>query len=531
MKIAIIGAGASGLTAVKCCLDEGLEPVCYERTEEIGGLWNYKEEIRPGQASVMKSTVINTSKEIMCYSDFPIPAEYPIFMHNRYVLRYFYLYAKQFGLLKYIKLQHEILSVKKHADFVNTGQWDLKVQDKVTGKTEDLVYDAVLICTGHHADIHRPTFPGLDRFKGKVIHTHDYKNAMGYEDKRIVIVGIGNSGGDAAVELSRVASQVYLSTRRGTWILNRVAEHGLPLDMLTINRLFTFLKRLFPGFANSILERQLNRKFDHELYALKPDHHVFAQHPMVNDDLPNRIICGSVIVKPNISEFTETGVRFDDGTFEDNIDVVFLATGYIFGFPFLDKNVIEVKSNEVDLFKYAFPPDLEKPTLAVIGFIQPVGAIMPISELQCRLATRVFKGEACLPSRSEMWRDIQEKRDEMSKSYVKSQRHTIQVEFIPFLDELAKLTGCLPNFKKLFLRDPVLTLKCIFGPCTPYQYRLEGPGTWKGARKAIMTQWDRTLAPLKTRPTGHKEPKSQKGFVVFFVCVVALFVLFLSMFI
>ena len=57
MKVAIIGAGASGLTAIKCCLDEGLEPVCYERTDEIGGLWNYKDEVRPGQASVMKSTV------------------------------------------------------------------------------------------------------------------------------------------------------------------------------------------------------------------------------------------------------------------------------------------------------------------------------------------------------------------------------------------------------------------------------------------------------------------------------------------
>ncbi|XP_053381050.1 flavin-containing monooxygenase 5-like isoform X2 [Mercenaria mercenaria] len=467
----------------------------------------------------------------MCYSDFSIPTEFPIFMHNKLVLQYFHLYAKQFGLMKHIRFQHEILSVRKHANFADTGQWDLSVRNKVTGMTEDLVYDAVLVCTGHHAEVHKPTFPGLDRFKGKVIHSHDFKSTAGYEDKRIVIVGIGNSGGDAAVELSRVASQVYLSTRRGTWILNRVADHGLPVDMLNINRFLNSIVGRFPSLVSSYAESQLNKKFDHELYSLKPNHRVFSQHPMVNDDLPNRIICWSVVVKPNVTEFTESGVKFDDGTFEDNIDVVFLATGYVFGFPFLDKNVVEVKNNEIELFKYAFPPNLEKPTLAVIGFIQPIGAIMPICELQCRLATRLFKGDVQLPPQSEMWRDIKDKKEKMSRVYVKSQRHTIQVDFIPFLDELAKLNGCMPNFKKMFFRDPVLTLKCIFGPCTPYQYRLEGPGAWKGARKAILTQWDRTLAPLKTRSMKLEVKRSQKGFVVFFMCVVAIFIIFLSMFI
>jgi dimethylaniline monooxygenase (N-oxide forming) len=161
--------------------------------------------------------------------------------------------------------------------------------------------------------------------------------------------------------------------------------------MLGLSRFLSKIQSTFPNFANSMGENQLNKKFDHELYSLKPNHRVFSQHPMVNDDLPNRIVCGAVKVKPNVLEFTETGVKFDDGTFEDDIDVVLLATGYIFGFPFLDSSVIEVKNNEVDLYKYAFPPDLEKQTLATIGFFQPIGAIMPICELQCRLATRVFK--------------------------------------------------------------------------------------------------------------------------------------------
>ena len=185
--------------------------------------------------------------------------------------------------------------------------------------------------------------------------------------------------------------QTFLSTRRGTWIYNRVADKGMPIDMSEINRFNTILAQLMPNVANDVIEKKINQKFDHAAYSLKPKHRVFSQHPMVNDDLPNRIISGRVIIKSNVTEFTETGVRFDDGTLEDNIDTVIFATGYLFGFPFLDKSVIDVKNNQVDLFKYMFPPDQVRHTLAVVGCIQPIGALMPISELQCRLATRVFK--------------------------------------------------------------------------------------------------------------------------------------------
>ena len=98
-RVLIIGAGASGLPAIKCCLDEGLEPYCVERTHDIGGLWNYRENVADDEACVMKSTIINTSKEMMCYSDFPIPREYPNFMHNLMFLKYLRLYADEFKLL------------------------------------------------------------------------------------------------------------------------------------------------------------------------------------------------------------------------------------------------------------------------------------------------------------------------------------------------------------------------------------------------------------------------------------------------
>jgi dimethylaniline monooxygenase (N-oxide forming) len=107
-SVAVIGSGCCGLTAIKCCLDEGLEPVCFERGNYISGLWHYTEDVEEGQACVMKSTVINTSKEMMCYSDFPIPADFPIYMHNQQVDRYFHMYADKFGLRKYINFNTEV---------------------------------------------------------------------------------------------------------------------------------------------------------------------------------------------------------------------------------------------------------------------------------------------------------------------------------------------------------------------------------------------------------------------------------------
>ena len=104
----------------------------------------------------------------------------------------------------------QAVNVTQSEDFDKTGRWDVTVRHTVSGQVATHTYDAVLVCTGHHADINKPTFPGMDQFKGKVIHSHDYKDFHGYEGKRVVVVGIGNSGVDIAVELSRVSSQVHV---------------------------------------------------------------------------------------------------------------------------------------------------------------------------------------------------------------------------------------------------------------------------------------------------------------------------------
>ena len=170
-----------------------------------------------------------------------------------------------------------------------------------------------------------------------------------------------------------------------------------------------------------------NQRFDHEAFGLRPQHAFLSQHPMVNDELPHRIIVGSVVVKPNVAYFTKSGVVFDDGSKVSNLDAVIFCTGYKIGFKFVDQSILSVTDNKVDLYRYVFPPSLAKPTLAVLGCIQPWGAIFPLSELQARWATQVFCGKKSLPPESTMMEDIKKKRLKMQQRYYASNRHTIQV--------------------------------------------------------------------------------------------------------
>ncbi|KAG7514417.1 hypothetical protein JOB18_033117 [Solea senegalensis] len=507
-RVAIVGGGTSGLACIKSCLDEGLEPVCYESSDDIGGLWRYKEEPEPDRANIYHSVIINTSKEMMCFSDFPIPAHFPNFMHHSSIMEYFRMYADHFQLTKHIRFKTKVLQVKQRSDFSHSGQWDIETENK-DGKKEKHIFDAVMICIGHHCQPNMPLhdFPGIETFTGTYFHSRDYKTPEHWRDKKVVVVGIGNSGGDIAVELSRVTKQLYLSTRRGAWILNRVGDNGIPLD-LSFNRVLNTVRRILPfGLFCSLGERKVNQRFDHAMYSLKPNHRMFSQHPTVNDELPNRILSGTVQVKPNICRIQGSAVEFDDGTVVEDVDLVVFATGYKFSFPFLASHVVSVSDNKACLYKYVFPPELDRPTLAIIGLIQPLGAIMPISEMQSRWATRVFKGCIKLPSMAEMIKDNKCKQDTMAKRYVHSQRHTIQVDYVSYMDEIAELVGVQPNFTKMLLTDPRLALNVLFGPTTPYQYRLRGPGKWAGARQAILTQWERVSKPLMTRPCNEPRPK------------------------
>lgn len=240
----------------------------------------------------------------------------------------------------------------------------------------------------------------------------------------IFYAGLGNSAADIAVELSRHAFQVYLSTHRGAWVISRLEKRGLPWDQHVETR---FFQNLPSKIKEWLAVRSAQKRFDHETYGLLPHHGILNAPTVISDDLPLRIATGTIKLQPGVSHFTKNGVVFTDGTRLDNLDAVIACTGYDICFEFLqDKYILPVEDNQVSLYKQVFPPHHPKSTLAVMGLIQSSGAFFPAAELQARWVTRVFKGLARLPSKEFMLHNIGLEKRMLRQIFYASRRLTIQ---------------------------------------------------------------------------------------------------------
>uniref|UniRef100_A0A3B4FIU2 Flavin-containing monooxygenase n=1 Tax=Pundamilia nyererei TaxID=303518 RepID=A0A3B4FIU2_9CICH len=477
-RVAVIGAGPSGVTSIKGCLDEGLEPTCFESSDDIGGLWRFKEKPEPGRANIYKSVIINSSKEMMSFSDFPPPADLSNNMHHSEVLLHLRLYAQTFNLLPHIRFQTTVISVRQTTNFEVPGQWEVETESR-EGQRETRVFDAVMVCTGHFTQPHLPLrdFPGIESFRAKYFHSWEYCSAEGLEGKRVVVIGIGNSGGDIAVDVSRVAEKVYLSTRSGAWVVGRVGPGGLPLDVVGSSRMDALIRKLFPSWTNTMLEKKLNPQ------TIWPETETWVKAWE---------FCGSTVVWSLV---------------------------FAYSFPFLPSALQAKCGYRLQLYKHVFPPALTSPTLAVVGFIHGFGAINPLAEMQACWATRVLVNICFFSVICYFFICF-------SVRFACSERNPLQVHDIPYMDSLSEEVGVRPNIPWLFFKDPTLALQVFLGPCTPYQYHLTGPGKWAGARQAILTQWDRVFQPFKTRVVTEPKPDikhSSKLSIIMFLSGAKLF--------
>ncbi|XP_008942234.1 PREDICTED: dimethylaniline monooxygenase [N-oxide-forming] 1-like [Merops nubicus] len=438
------------------------------------------------------------------FSDFPYPEDFPVFLPNAQLLDYLQRYAERFGLRKHIKFGTAVISIRKHPDFATTGQWD--VVTEADGKQTSYVFDAVMVCSGNFSEPSLPLhcFPGIKKFQGQYFHSRQYKHPDVFRGKRVLVVGMGNSGVDIAVEASRIAKKVTISTGRGAWLLSRVFDQGYPWDMVFNTRLRSLIRNSLPGpLSRALINYRLNQRFNHENYGLQPEKSCLMREPVLNDDLPSYILTGRITIKPGIKEFKNNSVIFHKCPEEEPIDIVIFCTGYNVSFPFLEEADVKVENNHASLYRYVFPTHLQRPTLAVIGLIKTLGAMMPVTEMQARWVTRVFKGLCQLPPQSVMEKEVNKVKKNQVRRFGLSFDEVLKTEWLVYMDELASFIGAKPSVLRLLCRDPQLALTIFFGPCTPYQYRLGGPGHWEGARQAILTQWDRTLKPTRTRvPAG-----------------------------
>jgi cation diffusion facilitator CzcD-associated flavoprotein CzcO len=418
---AIIGAGSSGIAVAKALHERGIGFDCFEISDRVGGNWVFGN--RNGMSAAYRDLHINTSRERMEYSDFPMPKSCPDFPHHTHIAEYFDAYVDHFGFRDRILFETAIERAEQRAD----GTWLLTDS---RGAAHE--YDMLVVANGHHWDKRwpEPAFAGADTFEGIQMHAHDYRDNEFLAGKDVVVLGMGNSAMDIAVESSYVARSTQLSARRGAWIVPKYL-FGKPLDQLsTLPHVPHWLDA---RVAELIIRLHTGRP---ERYGLpRPDHRFGSAHPTVSGRILDRITHGTIAPRPNIAELGSDWVRFADGA-RVHADVVIYCTGYRITFPFFDAGFLSAPDNRIELFRRVFMP--RNPNLAFVGLLQPLGAIMPLAEAQGQWIAEYLRGEYHLPSARVAEADIRRDLQRMRKRYVASKRHTIQVDFDSYLHGLGR---------------------------------------------------------------------------------------------
>jgi hypothetical protein len=400
---------------------------CFEKGSQVGGNWRFEND--NGMSSAYRSLHINTSRGLMAYKTYPMPEDYPDYPNHFQIAAYFDDYVDHFGLREKIRFGTEVVSVEPAE-----GEWEVTVRE-AGGEEETNRYRAVLVANGHHWDPRwpEPPFPGADAFEGEQIHVHHYREAEVLRGKRVLVLGIGNSATDIAVEASRIAEKTVLAMRRGAYVMPKYMN-GRPTDEAAsplVTRLPLPVQRFIVGRMLGITAGDMTA------YGLpKPDHKLLEAHPTVSAELLSRLGHGDIQVKPNVERFSGgRTIRFSDGS-EEEIDLVVYCTGYKISFPFFDDGLISVRDNRLPLYRRVV--SVEHPGLYFIGFIQPLGAIMPLAEAQSEWVADLLDGRGTLPPPVEMREEIAGAERKMRKRYVASKRHTIQVDFHPYLREIRR---------------------------------------------------------------------------------------------
>ena len=418
---AVLGAGSSGIAAAKALHERGVPFTVFEASDRVGGNWVFGN--RNGMSAAHRQLHINTSRDRMEYSDYPMPKSYPDYPHHTQIASYFDAYVDHFGFRDRIRFETTVAHARRGDD----GVWELELTDGTVER-----FDALLVANGHHWDQRwpEPMFPGHETFAGPQIHAHDYRDSDLFAGRRALILGMGNSAMDIAVEASYVAERTFLAARRGTWILPKYL-FGRPIDQMPNDPRMPVKLRM--KLFETMIRLHVGRP---EQYGLpKPDHPFGAAHPTVSGRIVDRLQHGTITPKPNIARLDGDEVEFADGS-RERVDVVVYCTGYKISFPFFDPAFISAPENRIELFRRVFRPDVAN--VFFVALVQPLGATMPIAEHQGTWIADHLRGEYLLPGRAEMLHDIRAENDAMRRRYVASKRHTIQIDFDDYLRDLER---------------------------------------------------------------------------------------------
>ncbi len=481
-RVAVIGAGMSGLVTARALQDEGIEPVVFEQATNIGGLWNYHDDAPNGGGPAYRSLRTNTSRQVMAFSDFPMDSHLPDFPARADVLAYLLTFARRHRLLDCVRFDTRV----ERATPVGDGRWDIVARTAVSGMGYDASgsdmerFDGLVVCTGRENAPAIPTYPGMETFTGTLTHSATYTSPESYVGRDVVVVGAGSSAADIAVEVASVARRVLMSTRHGAWYVPRLIG-GRPYD----HQLTRLSAHVPYGLRMRAFRALVLREYAHlgvRSHALRdhglpePLFDIWRARIVASTELVPAIASGQIGVRLQVVQLDGGDALFADGQ-RASADIIVSCTGYTLVFPFLDASISQVRAHALELYRHVFHADV--PGLAFVGLCSVAGPQFPVAELQARWIARVFSGWSSLPSVAQMHAEIQERKAGPSRL----SPYPMRVQLLDYLDEVSRQFGARPRmWGHVGLAPPLLA-----GPPLAAQYRLDGPGAWKGAAAILRT--------------------------------------------
>ena len=501
-RVAVIGAGPSGLATVKALLEEGHAPVGFERAPSVGGVFRFDE----ADGVVWESCRLTSSGLLTAFSDFPVPAARAEHMTARQYVAYLGAYGEAFGVMRHIRFGTTVRAVTR------SGSAGWSVRSAGPDGERDEPFDAVAVCSGLHQHPHVPRFPGQETFAGTVMHGAEYRRGGQVAGKKVLIVGAGESGADIVAEVAEHAAETVLSLRRGVAVVSR-RSFGRPRDYQTsrilnsaahwifqtrnpkddgkrnvyraaflplvvvdkglqlLYRFFwEFLPLLYSTRRSAVRANLDTRKMTMRLLE-ESGGTVAEQFGTKDDEFVRAIAIGKCRRAVAVDRFEGSSVVFADGTrFEP--DLVILCTGFDTRMPFLDEAVAAAPR-----YLHTFNPDVGE-SLGFVGFLRPAfGAIPPLAELQARWFALVQSGQRRLPSRAEMQASIEHwtRVSRATSSGRCAAASTTWWTTRPFCDELASRIGCKPAWADLRRERLSFRVRFFAAPFVAAQYRLLGP--------------------------------------------------------
>jgi dimethylaniline monooxygenase (N-oxide forming) len=444
-RIAIVGAGPSGLATAKHALEAGFETTIFEASDELGGQW-YTTASHSGIWPGMRT---NTSRAMTAFSDFPAPADHPLHPFAEQIHAYLRAYADAFGVADRIRLRTPVARVAP--------AW------AVNGER----FDGVVVASGR---FRKPCVaPGLGAFGGELIHAFDYPGAAPFEGRRTLVYGNGISGLEIASDLASVTA-VVSAFRKPRYVIQKVVD-GVPSDWQWYTAFGALERRSLPRaeLSRMLRERVVRVAGNPAAYgAPEPDRDILVAGLSLCQDYLAQVGDGSIVCRPAITAIDDRTVTFADGS-RETVDAIVCATGYELDIPYLDPVVWAVLGRDLALYRRTFHPDL--PGFGAIGQFLAQGPFWPLLELQARWLVAVWAGDAAPPDETVMRASIAEPAP------------PIEVHNA-LATTLAEELGAAPDL----LARPALAEALLFGPMLPPRYRLDGPGAQPEAVERFVTQ-------------------------------------------